>query len=686
VTEQAGARPAPSPVEAQPEALAPAAPQPASGSADDAFERRLTLAGVALAAAVVLALAVGLLGWALLLLAACLFAGAGLTYLSGLPLLLEERLAFGAVLGAMAACAAGFLLALLFGFGLSTVLGGLAVALAASLPGWSRGLRTLRADAADALDRVPAQLPLWILLGVSWTYTLGFLAHAYAYTAQGLQVGQAGIYADWALHLSYAASFAYGDNLPPVFPIAPDHRLAYPFMVDFFAASLVPLGTSLTSSLVETSGFLALAFPAVMYLVGHRLTGSRLAAAAAVLVFTMGGGLGWAYWIADVDRGGPGALLHPPRLYTQDVALNYQWLNPVLAWIVPQRSVLFGFAIALVAAALLWLAAREGGRPRLVAFAFAGAMVGLAPLFHVHAYGTALALAAFWALLDRGRHWLAFFVPAVALSLPAVLWLAQPGATALRWLPGWYADFQGYHDGAIWFWIKNLGLFVPLLLAAHLWRGLLPGRLALWLAPIWLWFLVPNFVAIHRWEWDNTKFFAFWYLFGALLVGALLARLARRSLEGIALAAVLLASLVLAGGLDLVRAADPAASGATFTDARGVEAAAWVRGHTEPHAVFLVAPEHNEAVAALGGRRLVAGYAGWLWTYGISDWVQRTDDAKRMLKGDAATPSLLRKYHVEYVVLGPQELSGSYGANVAYWQREATQVYSNGSYTVLRVG
>ena len=51
----------------------------------------------------------------LLLLFACVLAGAGLSYLSGLDLILEERFFYGAVIGSMAVSLAGFTVASLVG-------------------------------------------------------------------------------------------------------------------------------------------------------------------------------------------------------------------------------------------------------------------------------------------------------------------------------------------------------------------------------------------------------------------------------------------------------------------------------------------------------------------------------------------------------------------------------------------
>jgi uncharacterized membrane protein len=121
-----------------------------------------------------------------------------------------------------------------------------------------------------------------------------------------------------------------------------------------------------------------------------------------------------------------------------------------------------------------------------------------------------------------------------------------------------------------------------------------------------------------------------------------------------------------------------------FTDTGGIQVANWVRAHTPPRAVFLAAPEHNQPVPTLGGRAVVAGYPGWLWTYGLSDWAQRTQDVDLMLAGQPGTPGLLRAYGVDYVVLGPQEVNG-HKASRAYWEAHAKLVYSSAEYAVYQV-
>jgi hypothetical protein len=639
-------------------------------------------------------------------LAACAAAGFGLTYLIGVPLLLEERIAFGAVLGAMAVAGLGFALALmvrdvtlltvLVALGIVLVIAGLAVFL------WRKLIAAEIADARArwlASPRSPGHpWPLAAVFLVCGVWTVHFLQQAYVYTPSGLFAGYVNIWGDWAAHLSFTGSFAYGHNFPPEYPIDLGHRLGYPFMVDFFAACLVPLGSSLTSALVMTSGLLGLAFPAVLYLAAQRFAGGRAAAAIAVFVFLLSGGLGFYFLLGDIQHSGLAALVHLPREYTLNRDLNFQWLNPVLAYLVPQRSTLFGFSLTLILLVILWLAARgdSGWRP----FLFAGVVAGIMPVYHVHAYGTVVALAFFWALFTLRVRWLGFFIPALVMGVPILVWMWPPanlsmcgdGITVrgycleLGWLS--YLDWQ--RDGAIWFgrdwvwfWLKNTSAFIPLLVVAHFLRSWFQTGFVSWFTPMWLWFLVPNIIVLQPWDWDNTKFFIFWALLGSILVGGVLSRMFQRGLGAKIVATALLAMLVLAGALDLARASDYTISAVRFTDTGGLDVAAWVRGHTSPTSVFAVAPEHNSPIPTLAGRRVLIGYPGWLWTYGLPDYTQKGDDDKRILNGDPSTPDLVRKYGVDYVMIGPQELP--LGASRAYWDEHGTLLYDNGEYAVYRV-
>ena len=639
-------------------------------------------------------------------LAAAAAAGFGVTYLCGAALNLEERIAFGVVLGAMSAAASTFLFSsVVRDVTVATDLLGLALTIAIGVLGAVLARARLAADFADAGRRWLAPLrsaghpwPVAAVVLVCGAWTVHFLHQAYVYTPQGLFAGYVNIWGDWAAHLSFAGSFAYGHNFPPEYSIDPGHRLGYPFMIDYLAADLVPLGFSLTSSLVATTATLGLAFPAVLYLAAQRFAGGRAAAAIAVFAFLLSGGLGFVYLIGDLQRGGIRVLAHLPREYTLNRDLNFQWLNPVLAYLVPQRSTLFGFSLALIVLVVIWLAVRErlDWRP----FLFGGLVAGIMPVFHVHAYGTVVALSAFWALFNRRKEWLAFFIPAAAIGVPILAWMWPAANTSVCGdllsihgyciQPGWlsFADMQ--KAGPVWagwafawFWIKNTSVFIPLLLAAYAVPRWFPTGFTTWYAPMWLWFAVPSLVILQPWDWDNTKFFIYWALLGSVLVGGVLAGMLRRGGLAAAGACVLLVLLGLSGALDLYRASDFSVSSVQFTDAGGLDVAAWVRAHTSPTAMFVVANQHNNPIPTLAGRREMIGYPGWLWTYGLPDFAQKGADVRLILDGAPSTPDLVRKYRIDYVMIGPQELN--LGASRAYWDEHGSLVYNNGEYAVYRV-
>ena len=144
--------------------------------------------------------------------------------------------------------------------------------------------------------------------------------------------------------------------------------------------------------------------------------------------------------------------------------------------------------------------------------------------------------------------------------------------------------------------------------------------------------------------------------------------------------------LCLAGGLDAARNTDFTASSIRFTDNAGLAVAAWSRTHTAPHAIFLAAYNHDSPISTLGARRVVLGYPGWIWTYGISDWIGHEQDVQAMLQGRPEAPDLVRRYHVQYVVIGPQELQAPFSASEPYWQADGTLVYSNSEYHVYKIG
>lgn len=289
----------------------------------------------------------------------------------------------------------------------------------------------------------------------------------------------------------------------------------------------------------------------------------------------------------------------------------------------------------------------------------AGICAGLMPLIHAHTFLVVIAVGACLALLFPAawRSWLVFFAIATVLSVPELLWLAHAGAvnaqSFLGWQPGWD---HGDHN-ILWFWFVNAGPFLLVLIAALLWpRGnlALPSLLKKFYVPFLFCFIVPNLIRLAPWVWDNIKVLFLWYIASTPLVALFLAKWWAQRSRWRWLAPIVLASMVLAGALDVWRVISGTTELREF-ERPGIAIAKVISDQAGARAVVLHAPTYNSPVF-LTGRRSLLGYPGWIWSRGL-DYSQREADIQRIYSGGPDTAALLGKYGVDYLLVGPDELA-----------------------------
>ena len=286
----------------------------------------------------------------------------------------------------------------------------------------------------------------------------------------------------------------------------------------------------------------------------------------------------------------------------------------------------------------------------------AGVIAGLLPLVHAHSFVVVMAMGACIALLQRRwRLWFAFALVASLIALPQMWWSTRGSAVHPASFFAWEFGWDHGQENPVWFWFKNTGLFVPLLVAAILWRGkdyLVSRRLLLFYLPFTLCFVVPNVAKLAPWIWDNVKVLFYWWLASAPLVALLLSRLWRNGPTQRVIALALFACLTLAGALDVASIVMRSGEFQLF-DPYGVRFAEIVKQQTQPRSLVIHAPVHNTPVF-LTGRRSLMGYPGHIWTHGL-EFAPRESEIKRIYSGAPDAEMLLRKYGVDYAVLGPLE-------------------------------
>jgi hypothetical protein len=308
------------------------------------------------------------------------------------------------------------------------------------------------------------------------------------------------------------------------------------------------------------------------------------------------------------------------------------------------------------------------------------------------------------------RLWVCFFVLALGIGGPQILWSTHNSAVKmesfLAWEFGWDSDQEtalgskpvGTQplDSAppvqawmkrlpyvAWFWFKNTGLFIPLLIAALLWKRedyLVSRKLLFFFLPFTLCFIVPNVVKLAPWIWDNVKVLFYWWIVSAPIVALLLARLWEGNAWSRSLAAGLLVVLTLAGGLDVFALVTRQDEYQEF-DRQGVAFAEMIKQQTPPRSMILHAPIHNTPVF-LTGRRSLMGYPGHIWTHGI-DFGQREADIRKIYSGSPDATNLLSKYGVDYVVIDPQEHSAM-PVDTAFFSRYP-EVVNIGEYHLYKI-
>ena len=599
---------------------------------------------------------------AILIFLIAVLAGTLATYLAVEQTTLPTRVCAGAVLGLAALAWLSFLLALLAGLNLVSILGSALVLALAAFFLW-RKVSPARFNAdLRATNRSNGEIVYY----AAWTALLIFLfSRVVMYAPDGLHTAPANNYGDLPFHLSVITSFAYGENLPPENPIFAGGRFTYPFLIDWLTAVFIKLGADWRVAFFLENIALALALVGLLNFLTYRLTNNRMAARLAPVIFLFNGGMGFLNFLQDLGQMSSDLftfLTHLPRAYTMNAdlligAAKYplRWGNVFTTLLIPQRSMLFGLPLAAMIIALWWMAWGEGemsSADRKRYLLAAGALTGFLPMLHAHGFFAVMLASVAMALLFFSLEWLHFFIPAGVLALPQALYLSGTGVRSTLFKPHlWWETGDG--NSPLIFWAVNAGVFIALLLLALLAKQLSSATLRRFYLPFVIWFILPNVVLLAPWPWDNIKVLIYWALASVPLVALAVASLLQQT--GIAarlVGGIVIVLLTLSGGLDVLRAASPAENVGLYSQA-DLNAATAIMNATPPRARVLHAPIHN-SVIALTGRQSLMGYPGHLWTHGI-DYGSRETEVQTIYQGGAIAMELMSKYKIDFVVIGPVE-------------------------------
>lgn len=474
-------------------------------------------------------------------------------------------------------------------------------------------------------------------------------------------------YGDLCMHLSFATGLI-GQSYPPEYTLLPGTTLGYPFLVDALSSTMLMFGTPLAQSFYVPGTIMIGLIDLGFILLTWKLTRRQSVVVLAFILFFFNGGLGF------IQTGTDAASLHV-SLYeyyktpTNLPDLNLRWVNALCDLLIPQRTLMAGWLCVIPALYLLVCAVETGGFLSFLGLElWAGPMV----MIHTHSF-LALGMISMGVMLvnlirakGERKIQLAKFalygLTTCALAFPQLLKWTFPQTMeggSLRLLFNWVNNDgrNGLIEPYFLFWIKNVGLVYLFIIIAGISAKKTATR-GLALGALFLYILAEN-VVFQPNVYDNNKLFYVAFIAMLPMACELMMNIYDR-LKGIRgriiLAVFILVVSTLSGAISIARECISGSKGNNYQlfSKSQAEAAEFIQNHTPEDAVFLTADNHNNAVAALTGRKIVCGAGLYLYFHGL-DYYQNETDAAVMLAYPEQCQALFEQYQIDYIFVSSYE-------------------------------
>lgn len=485
------------------------------------------------------------------------------------------------------------------------------------------------------------------------------------YDAEG---NLAGIRTDFGFHHAIISSLANG-NFPPEHPLFAGHALIYYYFTHLFSASLMLGGFNLQAASYTPSVLLNTSIVCLIFLLVKRLfskefkefkekrgkekkkqlfysriwshlkTNSLAYLAIALVLFN--GSFAFIPW-AEQNKLGLNNIAqiwpNPKFYYGAYYEAGYAFQTLLVSILLLQRIFLIGICLFLIILLLLLEKNRNN-------FLFIGLLLGLLPMFHLFSFILIILFLAVYAVFfDRTKNWLKTFFVAGGLALPQLVFFLQQ-KSALNFIQlrlGWMSPGQDLFS-ITWFWAANLGIY--LILAAIAFYLIKDKKIrALYLSTFPA-FVLANLFIFTPYNWDNFKFFVFFFILTAILAAYALKQVWSIQFIGKSVTIVLFVLMALTGFLSLWTIA--AHSNDVIYPKEDIQACDWVEKNIPKKALFLTDGGHT-CLFATAGRKIFLGYAEWLKNHGY-DYSKQLEENNKMLQGNC---ELMKKREIQYIFIG----------------------------------
>lgn len=242
--------------------------------------------------------------------------------------------------------------------------------------------------------------------------------------------------------------------------------------------------------------------------------------------------------------------------------------------------------------------------------------------------------------------------------LVIILFLALPQLFAFTFAQASGSGFNTGHfnwgnlgDNYLWFYIKNWGIILILLVPAILYSSRKNFRIIF--AGLLIWFVV-ELVAFSPNTYDNNKLLYVAYIFFCCISADYGYELYQRikTINGMRLLSfVFLFLSCISAILSLMR---EVVSDYRIYSNDQIDVAMYIEENTPARATFLTSERHLNEAAVLTGRNIVSGAWIYLGPHGIYDDA-RAQDVRAMFESPGISLELFQKYSVDYVIISSYE-------------------------------
>ena len=504
----------------------------------------------------------------------------------------------------------------------------------------------------------------------------------------GVASGQS-TYGDLQMHLGFVSGIAEQKIFPPNYPFLDGYKLNYPFFINMLSSSLYIFGTPLRLSVLIPSYVIVFLLVTGFYILTYKITQKKSSSVLATVLFFLGGGFGFAYFLSDIDTFTSifTKYYHTP---TNFLEYNLRWVNPICDMIVPQRTTMAGWCMLLPA---LWLLIEAVQSKKRLYYIILGVIAGAMPMIHTHSF---LALGIISAILfllyfpyketkkDYIISWVCYGVIAVALAAPQLFyWTFSQTAdneSFLRFGFNWVNDSDPY----LWFYIKNWGITALFAIPAIMYASKDNKKLLIACGVI---FCLAEFIIFQPNEYDNNKLFFVVYMILITVVSDWLIYMWKK-LKKVKyrsfIAAVIILAGTLSGTLSIIREYISGGDYETYS-AYDIEMAEYIKENIPADAVVLTSAEHLNPVVTLAGRNIYLGSSLYVYFHGFGEeYYTRLEKIKAAYTG---TYEELHKFckenGIDYVYVGANEKSAYKISQETLLSLE--RVYNIGTETMYKI-